>query len=249
MLSRKELDMTFQDQAVLITGASRGLGAALARTFAKQGARLVLVSRQRDQLEHVVRAIRDAGGEAHALTAEIGDKYAIHRLSGAASALLGPIDVVVHNASTLGKTPLVPLLDTECEELERVLAVNLVGPFRLSRALVGSMALRGAGQVVHISSDAAVNAYANWGAYSISKAALDHLSRVWAEELRDFGVRLLSIDPGEMDTAMHAAALPEADPSSLLRPEGVAERILAILADPSIPSGARVEAAQYGGKS
>ena len=144
----------------------------------------------------------------------MGDKYAIHRLSGAAAALVGPIDLVVHNASTLGPTPLRSLLDTECEDLERVLSVNLVGPFRLTRALAGSMLLRGGGTLVHISSDAAVNAYPNWGAYSISKAALDTLSRGLAVELAEFGVRSVSVDPGEMDTQMHADAIPDADRSA-----------------------------------
>ena len=95
------------------------------------------------------------GGEAHALAADVGDKETIHRLAGAAAALVGPVDLLVHNASTLGPMPLPLLLDTDCEDLERVLAVNLVGPFRLTKAVAGSMALRGGGLVLHVSSDAA----------------------------------------------------------------------------------------------
>ncbi|MGC4087111.1 MAG: SDR family oxidoreductase [Polyangiaceae bacterium] len=241
--------MRFQGKSAIVTGASRGLGAALAQGLAREGARVVLVARDEAPLSAVVEAIRDAGGEAHALSADLGEKQDIHRISGAAAALVGPIDIVVHNASTLGKTPLRSLLDTECEDFERVLAVNLLGPFRLSRALAGSMLLRGGGTLLHVSSDAAQNAYADWGAYSVSKAALDHLSRLWAEELRPFGVRALSVDPGEMDTQMHRAALPDADPKTLARPETVAERILQVLADPELPSGSRVEAANYGGES
>ena len=97
--------------------------------------------------------------------------------------------------------PLRLLLDTECEDLERALAVNLVGPFRLTKALAGPMVLRGRGLVVHVSSDAAVEAYPRWGAYGVSKAALDHLGRIWAAELAGTGVRVLTVDPGEMDTA------------------------------------------------
>ncbi|MFZ5894877.1 MAG: SDR family NAD(P)-dependent oxidoreductase [Myxococcota bacterium] len=241
--------MTWQGKSALVTGGSRGLGAALAEELATRGARVVLVARDQAPLARTLARIRERGGEAHALSADVGDKLAIHRLVGAATALVGPIDLLVHNASTLGPTPLRPLLDTECEDLERVLAVNLVGPFRLSRALVGSMALRGGGTVVHVSSDAAQNAYPGWGAYSASKAALDHLGRVWAEELREFGVRFISIDPGEMDTEMHAAALPEADRGSLLRPHDVARRVLQILENREIQSGSRVEAASVGGSS
>jgi NAD(P)-dependent dehydrogenase (short-subunit alcohol dehydrogenase family) len=98
---------------------------------------------------------------------------------------------------------------------------------------------------VHISSDASVNAYARWGAYSASKAALDQLSRVWAAELAERGVRVLSVDPGEMDTRMHREALPDADPATLARPEDVAASILALLRDPDVKSGSRVEAANW----
>jgi NAD(P)-dependent dehydrogenase (short-subunit alcohol dehydrogenase family) len=133
-------------------------------------------------------------------------------------------------------------LDTACEDLERVLSVNLVGPFRLAKALVGPMVLRGEGLVVHVSSDAAVSAYPRWGPYGSSKAALDHLARIWAAELEGTGVRFLGVDPGEMDTAMHADAMPDADRASLARPEDVAEKIADMIADETIPSGARLEA-------
>src|SRR6185369_553791 len=143
----------------IVTGASRGLGRALAAELARHGAKVVLVARESEDLHAAVAEIRAAGGEAHAVAADLGDKEAIHGIAGAAAALVGPIDLLVHNASALGPTPLKLLLDTECEELERVLQVNLVGPFRLSKVIGGGMALRGRGTIVHISSDAATNAY------------------------------------------------------------------------------------------
>lgn len=217
--------MSLSGKSALITGASRGLGRALALELSRRGARVVLVARDPEPLEAVAREIRAAGGEAHALNFDVGDKDAIHPLAHAAQALVGPIDVLVHNASTVGPTPLRPLVDTECEDFERVLQVNLLGPFRLTRALAGGMALRGEGIVVHVSSDAAVEAYPTWGAYSVSKAALDHLTRLWAAELSDQGVHFFSADPGEMDTAMHAAAIPDADPATLRRPDAVARAL------------------------
>jgi NAD(P)-dependent dehydrogenase (short-subunit alcohol dehydrogenase family) len=229
----------------LVTGASRGLGAALARALARRGARVVLVARGREALDEVVRDIRAEGGEAHALVEDVGDKFSVYRIAGAAAALVGPIDLVIHNASDLGPVPLEPLSETDCEALEHVLAVNLVGPFRLTKALVGSMVLRGRGLIVQISSDASVNAYPLWGAYGVSKAALDHLGRSWAAELDGTGVRVLTIDPGEMDTAMHAAAMPEADRAALAAPARVAEKIVALIAGDGAaarPSGARLEA-------
>jgi NAD(P)-dependent dehydrogenase (short-subunit alcohol dehydrogenase family) len=219
--------MQLSSAHALITGASRGLGAALARRLAAGGAKVVLVARTAGPLDDVVASIRAAGGEAHALPADLGDKQAIYPLAGAAAALVGPIDLLIHNASVLGQVPLRPLLDTDCEALENVLAVNLVGPFRLTKAIAGGMALRGGGTVVSISSDAGTSAYANWGAYGVSKAALDHLGRIWAEELPD--VRFLTVDPGEMRTRMHADAIPEADPQALADPDEVAARIVRLL--------------------
>src|SRR5690349_20075266 len=113
--------MEISGTATLITGASRGLGEALALELASRGARLVLVSRHLAALDPVVRRIREAGGEAHALQADIGAKGDIYPLAGAAAALVGPIDLLIHNASELGATPLRLLLDTECEDFERVL--------------------------------------------------------------------------------------------------------------------------------
>jgi NAD(P)-dependent dehydrogenase (short-subunit alcohol dehydrogenase family) len=221
--------MKIEGRGALVTGGSRGLGAALGRELALAGARVALVSRGRRELESVAAAIRAEGGQAHAVPGDVGDKHDIHRLAGAATAVVGAIDLLVHNASTLGPTPLRPLLDTECEDLERVLQVNLLGPFRLTRALAGGMALRGDGLVVHVTSDAGSAAYPGWGAYGVSKAALDHLGRIWHAELRQQGVRFLTVDPGEMDTRMHAEAMPEADRSALARPADAARRLLALI--------------------
>jgi NAD(P)-dependent dehydrogenase (short-subunit alcohol dehydrogenase family) len=237
--------MDLTGKSALVTGASRGLGRALAEQLAAAGARVVLAARNATELASAAQSIRDAGGEAHALAYDVSRKEDIYPLAGAAAALVGPIDLLIHNASSLGPTPLRLLLDTECEDLSSVLETNVVGPFRLSRALAGSMALRKTGTILHVSSDASVNAYERWGAYSVSKAALDHLSRLWAAELAERGVRVLAVDPGEMDTAMHRHALPDADAATLARPEQVAARILELLRDESVPSGSRVEAQSW----
>ena len=238
--------MDIRDTSSLVTGASRGLGRALAGRLAAAGSRVVLVAREIEPLERAAAEIRAAGGTAHAIAADIGDKDAIYPLSGQAAALVGPIDILVNNASTLGPTPLRLLLDTDCEDLERALEVNLVGPFRLSKALAGSMALRRRGVVVNVSSDAAVEPYPTWGAYAVSKAALDQLSRVWAAELAEHGVRVLAVDPGEMDTRMHADAIPDADRSTLADPDDVAARIVAMIeTEERAPAGARLVAPRF----
>jgi NAD(P)-dependent dehydrogenase (short-subunit alcohol dehydrogenase family) len=236
----------FNQRGVLITGAGRGLGRALFEQLARAGARVVGVARHTEDLERAARALRAEGLAAHALAADVGDIDAIYPLAGASQALVGPIELLVHGASTLGPTPLGPLLDLPCEEFLRVLQVNLLGPFRLTRAIAGGMIVRGSGVVASISSDAAVNAYPGWGAYGVSKAALDHLSRSWAAELSGTGVSAISIDPGEMDTDMHRDAIPDADPSTLARPADVARQIITGL-ERLTPgqNGARVIAADW----
>jgi NAD(P)-dependent dehydrogenase (short-subunit alcohol dehydrogenase family) len=237
--------MELTGRTALVTGASRGLGLALARALAHEGVKVVLVARDRAALDAAAAAIRAGGGVAHAVPGDLGEKRAIHAIAGSAAALVGPIDIAILNASTLGPLPMPLLLDTECEDLERVLAVNLVGPFRLAKVLAGSMVVRGQGTVIAVSSDAAIDAYPRWGAYSVSKAALDHLTRIWARELEGTAVRFLSVDPGEMDTRMHADALPDADRATLADPAVVAARIVAILRSGSARSGDRIRAAAF----
>jgi NAD(P)-dependent dehydrogenase (short-subunit alcohol dehydrogenase family) len=221
--------MQIEGMGALVTGASRGLGRALAEALAAKGARVALVARGKTDLDGVVAGIRARGGVAHAVVGDIADKAQAHAIAGQAQGLVGEIGIAIHAASTLGPTPLRLLLDTECEDLADVLETNLVGPFRLTKILAGAMAIRGAGLLIHISSDAAVEPYPRWGAYAISKAAQDHLSRILAAELVETGVRVIAVDPGEMDTQMHADAIPDADRASLQRPEHVAATIVRMI--------------------
>lgn len=238
--------MQLRNKTVLITGASRGLGRALAALLAARGCKVVLVARDAAAVEAAAAEIRASGGEAFAIAADVADKHAVYAISGQAAALAGPIDVLINNASTLGHTPLSLLIDSECEDLERVLAVNVIGPFRLTKAVLGSMLLRESGVIVNVSSDAGIEPYPTWGSYGASKAALDHLSRIWASENAGSHVRVLSIDPGEMDTDMHAAAMPDEDRSQLARPADVAARIVAMLEQPErAPNGARLVASHW----
>jgi NAD(P)-dependent dehydrogenase (short-subunit alcohol dehydrogenase family) len=238
--------MKIQGQGALVTGASRGLGRALAEQLAARGARVALVARDAGPLGDVVAGIRARGGDAHAIAGDVASKAVIHSIAGQAQGLVGEIAIAIHNASTLGPTPLGLLLDTECEDLAAVLETNLIGPFRLTKVLAGAMAIRGAGVIVHISSDAAVEPYPRWGAYGASKAAQDHLSKILAAELDGTGVRVLAVDPGEMDTVMHAAAVPDADRATLQRPAEVAARIVQMIEDEvRAPSGARLVAPRW----
>jgi NAD(P)-dependent dehydrogenase (short-subunit alcohol dehydrogenase family) len=211
---------------VLVTGGTSGLGLALVRELTASGARVAFVARGGERIDRIAREVTGT----HGIVGDVASKTDTHPIALQALGGLGGLDVLVNNASDLGPTPLALLGDTDCEDLERALATNLIGPFRLTKAVLGALsasAREGRGAVVlNVSSDAAINAYPTWGAYSASKAALHHLSRIWDEELSSEGIRVLSVDPGDMDTPMHALAVPDADPTTLKRPEVAAHEIL-----------------------
>ena len=215
---------------VAVTGGTSGLGLALVRELLGRGAHVAFVARGRERVERVAR---DHPG-AHGIVGDVSVKDDIHPIAIQIAGELGGLDVLVNNASDLGPAPLKLLADTDCEELERALATNLLGPFRLTKALLGALAAsardRGGAVVLNVSSDAAVNAYPSWGAYGASKAGLRHLSDIWNAELADAGVRVLSVDPGDMDTPLHAIASPDADPATLKRPETAAREFADALA-------------------
>jgi NAD(P)-dependent dehydrogenase (short-subunit alcohol dehydrogenase family) len=214
---------------ILVTGGTSGLGLAMVRAAHARHARVGFVARTASAVESVARALPGSVG----IVGDVAEKTAIHRIALQATSRLGGMDVLVNNASSLGPVPLAPLADTECEALEQALATNLVGPFRLTRALLGSLAAsarEGTGAVVlNVSSDAAVQPYAGWGAYGASKAGLRHLSEIWDQELRELGIRVLSVDPGDMDTPLHALAVPEADRGTLKDPAVAASEVLGVI--------------------
>jgi NAD(P)-dependent dehydrogenase (short-subunit alcohol dehydrogenase family) len=208
-----------------VTGGTSGLGLALLRELRRRGARVAFVARSAERVAEVARA--HAG--THGIVGDVARREEIHPIALQIIVSLGGLDVLVNNASSLGPVPLALLADTDCEDFERALATNVLGPFHLTKALLGALSSsardgRG-GVVLNVSSNAAVNAYARWGAYGASKAALHHLSHIWNEELAAEGVRFLSLDPGDMDTPLHTLALPDADPATLKRPEAAAREL------------------------
>ena len=210
---------------VAVTGGTSGLGLALVRELMTRGAHVAFVARTRNAVQRV--ASEHPG--AHGIVGDVANLEDIYPIAVQILGALGTLDVIVNNASTLGPSPLALLADTDCEDFERALATNVLGPFRLTKALLGSLASsareRSGAAVVNVSSDAALNAYPRWGAYGASKAALHHLSRIWHEELAGEGISVLSFDPGDMDTPLHAAAVPDADRSTLKRPEDAAREL------------------------
>ena len=208
-----------------VTGGTSGLGRALVAELLRRGSRVAFLARRADEVRRTAQELRGS----HGIVGDVSRKDDIYPMALQITGTLGGLDVLVNNASSLGPVPLALLADTDCEDLELALATNLVGPFRLTKALLGSLAAsaREGGHpiVVNISSDAAVTPYETWGAYGASKAALLHLGRIWDAELRGEGVRVVSIDPGDMDTPLHELAVPDADRNALKRPEDAAREI------------------------
>ncbi|MGI9450174.1 MAG: SDR family NAD(P)-dependent oxidoreductase [Geminicoccaceae bacterium] len=227
---------TIKGVRVLVTGGTSGLGLALVRLLRKEGAHVAFVARNARMVEQIAN-----GTGAFGIVGDMGKKEDIHPMALQVMGLLGGLDVLVNNASSLGPATLLPLADTDCKDLEEALSVNLLGPFRLSKALFGALTSaardRGGAVVINISSDAASSAYPSWGAYGASKAALLHLTSIWDEEARAAGVQFLSIDPGDMDTPLHAVAVPDADRSALKHPSEsaaeIVERISVVLSPSS----------------
>lgn len=216
---------------VAITGGTSGLGLALVQEFLKRGAKVAFVARGNARVNQVVQG----NPGSHGIVGDVSNKLDVHPIAIQITGALGGLDVLINNASDLGPAPLALLADTECEDFERALATNVLGPFRLTKALLGALASsarEGRGAVVlNISSDAAINAYPRWGAYSASKAALHHMTNIWLEELGSEGIYFVSRDPGDMDTPMHAAAVPDADPSTLKKPSEAARELADLIED------------------
>ncbi|WP_018545886.1 SDR family NAD(P)-dependent oxidoreductase [Streptomyces sp. LaPpAH-108] len=208
----------------IITGASKGLGRALAGALAARGWDLVLDARGEGALKEAAGAVAGHGTRVVALAGDVTD--AGHRSALVTAARrLGGVDLLVHNASALGAEPLVPLAELPLDGLRRALEVNTVAALGLVQEALPALRAA-AGAVITVSSDAAVEAYPDWGGYGASKAALDHLAAVLAEE--EPGLRVWAVDPGDMATGLYAAAVPlDDDPRPA--PESVAPAFLRLL--------------------
>jgi NAD(P)-dependent dehydrogenase (short-subunit alcohol dehydrogenase family) len=226
---------------VAVTGGTSGLGLALVRELTRRGARVAFVARGRERVAQVARELPGT----HGVVGDVAAKDDIYPIALQVLGELGGLDVLINNASNLGPERLRLLADTDCEDLERAIAANVLGPFRLTKAVLGALAAsaregRGA-LVVNVSSDAATSAYPAWGAYGASKAALRHLTAIWDAELEAEGVRFISPDPGDMDTPLHAQAVPDADRATLKRPAEAAVELLDRIAA-ALPLPAAVQA-------
>jgi NAD(P)-dependent dehydrogenase (short-subunit alcohol dehydrogenase family) len=210
-----EVDLS--DQVVLITGASRGLGRALADGFASAGARLALCARTCTPMARVAAELETRGVEVEWSAADVSDQAAMTELVARTAETLGPVTALVNNASALGRR--VPLRDYDPAEWRAVLEVNLTGVFIPTLAVLPGMRSLGRGSIINVTSGVGNEPRADWGAYAVSKWAVEALSQNLALEEEAAGIRVNMVDPGRLRTDMRRAAYPDEDPERPAPPE------------------------------
>ena len=232
-----------EGRLALVTGASRGLGAAVARRFAAEGAELILVARTVGGLEETDDAVRAAGSHATLVPLDIADFAALDRLGGAIFERHKRLDILVANAGVLGS--LSPLGHIEPKEWQRVIDVNLTANWRLIRSLDPLLRASPAGRAIFVTSSVAKAPRAYWGAYAIAKAALEQLAGIYASEVEQTALKVNLVDPGRLRTAMRAQAYPGEDTKTLPEPDSITELFVELAEAGSLRHGERIRAAQF----
>lgn len=224
-------------KTVLITGAGRGIGRALALGFAREGSNIILCSRTPSELESVAVECRALGARVFAKPCDVSVPLQVAALIAAGVKEFGRIDVLVNNAGVLG--PIKPLSEISDADWKAVLAANLDSAFYVTREVLrSSMLPRKKGCVINVSSGQGRKASANWGPYAASKFGLEGLTKAWTEETRDKGIRFYSVNPTATRTKMRAQAMPDENPSSLKSPDAVVEAFVLLASDDCVlPTG------------
>jgi NAD(P)-dependent dehydrogenase (short-subunit alcohol dehydrogenase family) len=217
-----------KDRIALITGASRGIGAAMAKRVAAEGAHVILVARTQGGLEEVDDAIRADGGHATLTPMDLTDMDKIDQLGAALYERFGRLDIVIGNAGLLGTMG--PITHLEPKVWEEVMTVNVSANWRMIRSFDPLLRQSDAGRALYFSSTAARSPRAYWSVYAVSKAALEMTVGIYAEETKNTPIRVNLFDPGKTRTVMRAEAVPGEDPDTLKTPEFVAEQIIELVA-------------------
>lgn len=233
------------NKTIMITGASKGLGKALTLAFAERGYSLAICARGKDQLMMIKEeAINRGAKEVVAIQADGSNERDVERFVSIAESKFGKIDVVIVNASIFGPGPTL-LADYPLDDFKKVLEVNVLHPFLTIRRVLPGMLARNEGKILTITSEAGKTGFATWGAYGISKFAVEGLSQTWADELIDTGVTLNMVDPGEMDTEMHQIAVPNCD-YDLIQPREITDIFLFLASEEAAHiHGQRIEAQTF----
>lgn len=234
-----------KNKVVMITGVTQGLGRALTLRFAKEGAKLAVCARRAKELEGVQKEVQSLGAEVLAVTADISMPRDAEKFVALTIETFGRIDVLINNASILGPSPMPLLMDYPEEDFAEVIRVNSISPFLIARRVLPAMLIQGEGSVINVTSEAGHVGYSGWGAYGISKFAVEGLTQTWADELNNTNIRMNMVDPGEMDTEMHSLAVPDCD-YDLPSPEEVVDVFLFLASEESKGiNGRRFQAQEF----
>ncbi|SFK99530.1 SDR family NAD(P)-dependent oxidoreductase [Falsiroseomonas stagni] len=236
------MSLPLQDRVALVTGASRGIGAALALELAKQGAQLVLIARTQGGLEEVDDQIRAATGRGATLLPLDLQKDAEKQLDLVGPSIMerfGRLDILVHNAGALNK--LTPVAHIDPKDWAEVMAVNLTAAWRLIRTCDPPLRASDAGRAVFLTSGRVLRPKAYWGMYGAAKAGMEHLVQTWAQEVATTPLRVNLADPGVVATRMRATAMPGEDPASIPQPADVAPALAALCFPAETRHGERIE--------
>jgi NAD(P)-dependent dehydrogenase (short-subunit alcohol dehydrogenase family) len=218
-------------KTALVTGGSRGIGRAVAAAYAHEGARVFICGRDQAALDEALAEIRKSGGEADGSAGDIGNAVEARCIVGAALARFGAIDILVNNASVLG--PRLAIAEYPLDAWEDVIRVNLHGLFFVTHGVLPIMLARRAGSIINVTSGVGRTGKARWGAYAVSKGALENFTQVLADEVKDAGIRVNSVNPAATRTRMRAAAYPAEDPLTLPTAEQVVPLFLYLATDAS----------------
>ncbi|RSD25588.1 SDR family oxidoreductase [Mesobacillus subterraneus] len=234
-----------KDKVVMITGVTQGLGKALTLRFAKEGANLAVCARREQELEAVKNEAEKFGVKVLAIKADVSVPRDAEKFVALSLETFGRIDVLINNASILGPSPMPYLLDYPEEDFAEVIRTNSISPFLIARRVLPAMLQKNEGSIINVTSEAGHTGHAGWGAYGISKFAVEGLTETWADELSDTNLRMNMVDPGEMDTEMHQLAVPDCD-YELTDPNEVLDVFLFLASDDSKGiNGKRFQAQEF----
>jgi NAD(P)-dependent dehydrogenase (short-subunit alcohol dehydrogenase family) len=223
--------MRLKDKTILITGGGGGIGRVMAQAFVREGARVLICGRDRKRLESVAQEIQAPQGQLFYLTADVTKNEDLNRLVQWIDQTWGRLDVLVNNAGVLGL--MVPLKDYPEAVWDEVIRVNLTGAFLATQTMLPLMIKAGGGSIINLSSTVGRKARANWGAYAVSKFGLEGLTQALADELKPYGIRVNSVNPGGTRTQMRSVAYPKEDPSTLPSPEEIIPIFIYLASDES----------------
>jgi NAD(P)-dependent dehydrogenase (short-subunit alcohol dehydrogenase family) len=224
-------EMRLEGKIALITGGSKGIGKAIAKVYAREGAKIFICARDESELEKTAAEIRSSKGEVSYAAVDLGNPGDIERLVQRVQETYGTVHVLVNNASVLG--PRVPILQYSLAAWEEVLRVNITAVFLLSRDIAKIMLGNKQGSIINVSSGVGRTGKARWGAYAVSKFGVEGFTQVLADELNEDGIRVNAVNPAGTRTAMRAAAYPEEDPLSLPTPDEITGVFVYLASDES----------------